>query len=164
MDITIKEVGLIERTASLLHGFPAVYIRAYILATATELGKSLTEEFVIGRWVTGSQVVTDSRGWFKTTTGIFIDPATLDPSKPEPAWAYEAVTQDLKAEMLNLLKSTFRSQLDSGLTGDHTGDATKPLYWSGVLVRQNRSTVIQRGGNLGLTADVRQLVGTVVKA
>lgn len=163
MDISIKEIGLIGQTIGMLDGFPSVYIRAYILATATEVGKALTEEFVIGRQVAGRQVVTNARGWRKTATGTFIDPATLDPSTPEPKWAYETVTQDLKAEILALLKTTFASQFRQGFTGDHTGDATKPLYRDGALIKQAKSVIIQRGTNAGLPLPVRQLVGTVVK-
>lgn len=154
MDISITEIGLISSANG--------YIRAYILATATDAGKTLTEEFVIGRQVVGRQIVTNAQGWLKTTSGTFVDPATLDPSQPEPLWEYEAVTQDLKTEILNLLRTSFRSQFDQGFTGDHTGDATKPLFRNGSLVRQSISQIIQRGGTLGLPLPVRQLVGTVV--
>lgn len=44
-------------------------------------------------------IVTDRNGWFKRTDGVFIDPATLDPTKPEPNWERQVVTVDRPAEV-----------------------------------------------------------------
>jgi hypothetical protein len=94
----------------------------------------LTEEFHIQRIAQGRRIVTNAKGFFKTADGKWVDPSTLTPD--EPKWAYENFTVDLKAEFAKVVESALQSQLDRGYSGDHTGDATKPLFKYGSLIPQ----------------------------
>ncbi len=56
-------------------------------------------DFLMQLRPTGVRVVTDENGWPKRKDGVFIDPDTLGPEKPEPEWERETVDRDLPAEM-----------------------------------------------------------------
>ena len=83
------------------------YLRVYISAIATDGVESKTEEFCIGRQVIGRRIVQDAQGRLKAIAGVFVDPATLDPSQPEPQWEYEAAIQDFRAEILEVFRRAF---------------------------------------------------------
>ena len=142
MNITINEIRKIDQP-----GDSPGYLRVYLSVTASDGVRSVTEEFIIGRQVVGRAIVTNAQGWFKTATGTFVDPSTLDPSQPEPVWAYEIATQDFKAEILDVLKTTF----DNMFSGRHreSRDLT-------VLKKQVSA---EFGSNLNLPLAVRQLAG-----
>ncbi len=56
-------------------------------------------DFLMQLRPTGERVVTNAQGWPKRKDGVFIDPAMLDPEKPEPEWERETFDRDLPAEM-----------------------------------------------------------------
>ena len=141
MDIRIDEIQRIDNP-----GDSPGYLRVYVRVITTEGAKSITEEFHIGRQVVGRAIVTDAQGFFKTTTGVFVDPATLDPSLPEPEWEYEVVTQDQRAEVLASLRATMRRRLDTN--------------WPGDKVRMR--DMLSLGDRNSLPLRVRQLQGQVV--
>lgn len=123
------------------------YLRVYIRVTATEGAKSVTEEFHIGRQVVGRRIVTNAAGWLKTISGTFIDPATLDLLQPMPQWEYEVVVQDLRAEVLAVLRATIRNRLDTNWRGD----------------KMRMRDRVSLGSKLTLPKPVRDLEGTVVQ-
>ena len=69
-----------------------------------------TESHVIQRNWTGQQVVTRADGWMRTATGIWIDPATLDPlTEGRYRWEYEAASIDIGQEVKALIEGNLRS-------------------------------------------------------
>lgn len=112
MDITVKEIQLIKAENG--------YINLFLAVEVVEAGRTIYQEFHIGRQVVGSRVVTrDTDGWYKSTDGNYYDPTNLP--DPEPTWERETVVLDLKAEVLDVLKRTFRGMLDRGAKGDRVG-------------------------------------------
>ena len=144
MDIIINELRKLDYPND-----PPGYLRVYLSVTATDGVRSITEEFHIGRQVIGRQIVTNALGWFKTISGSFIDPTTLDPSKPEPKWAYEVATQDFKAEILAVCKVAF-DNLFSGRRKEDRRDALKAVVQA------------RFGSNLQLPIEVTSLIGQKV--
>lgn len=142
MDIRIDEIQRISYPED-----ASGYLRVYIRVTATEGAKSVTEEFHIGRQVVGRQVVTNADGWFKLANrNRYIDPATLDGTESY-TWEYEVVTQDLRAEVLAVLRRTMRGQLDRNKRGD--------------VVRMRDKLIL--GDKNALPLAVRQLEAQVVQ-
>ena len=142
MEVTINELRKIDYP-----GDAPGYLRVYLSVTATDGVRSVTEEFHIGRQVVGRQIVQNAQGWFKTISGTFIDPTTLDPSKAEPKWAYEVATQDFKAEILAVLKVSFGNMF----AGKHRGDVDKTLL--------RKRVQAQFGSNLNLPLAISSMVG-----
>lgn len=142
MDIRIDEIQRIDNPSD-----PPGYLRVYVRVTATEGTQSVVEEFHIGRQVVGRRVVRDARGFLKTIAGQFIDPLTLDPTLPTPVWEYEIAIQDLRAEVLAVLRQTIGQRLDTNWQGD------------GVRMRDRLAI----GNRLLLPLPVRQLEGTVIQ-
>lgn len=140
MDIHIDEI---QRISSL--GDSPGYLRVYVRVTATEGAKSVTEEFHIGRQVVGRRIVTDAQGRLKTASGQFVDPETLQDTDTY-TWQYEPVRQDLRAEVLDVIRATMRRRLDSN--------------WPGDRVRMRDRLGI--GDRTTLPLAVRQLQGRVV--
>ncbi len=56
-------------------------------------------DFLMQLRPTGERVVTNAQGWSKRKDGVFVDPATLGPEKPEPEWEREPIDRDLPAEI-----------------------------------------------------------------
>ena len=142
MNITINEIRKIDQP-----GDAPGYLRVYLSVTASDGVRSITEEFIIGRQMVGRRIVTNALGWLKTATGAFVDPSTLDPSQPEPVWAYEIATQDFKAEILGVMRVSFGNLF----AGRHK--TSRDLT---VLKKQVGSKF---GSNLNLPLAVRQLAG-----
>lgn len=139
MDITVKDLQLIKAENG--------YINLFLAVEATEAGRTLYEEFHIGRQVVGSRVVTRATdGWYKSTDGNYYDPLNLP--EPEPTWERETVVLDFRAEVLEVLKSTFGGMFDRGAKSDKVGDL------------RSRFTVF--GNKQLLPWGVRDLEGTTV--
>ncbi len=56
-------------------------------------------DFLMQLRPTGERVVTNAQGWLKRKDGVFVDPDTLNPGKPEPEWERETIDRDLPAEI-----------------------------------------------------------------
>jgi len=139
-EITIGEIQRITANDS-----PG-YLRVYIKLTATEGSQSITEEFHIGRQVVGRRIVTNASGWLKSTDGNYYDPSKLP--NTEPAWEFERVVTDFKAEILGVLRRTMRGKLDRRAKQDSVGFMKKGLTF---------------GDKLSLPQLVRDLEGTKVE-
>lgn len=141
MDIHIDEIQRISSP-----GDSPGYLRVYVRVTATEGAKNITEEFHIGRQVVGRRVVTNAQGRLKTISGQFVDPEAIQDTDTY-TWQYEPAFQDLRAELLDVVRATMRRRLDTGWQGDK-------------LRMRDRLNV---GDKLTLPLAVRQLEGQVDK-
>ena len=140
MNIRIDDLQLIS--------FQNGYANVFLVVTASEGAWNFTEEFHIGRQVVGSQIVTDARGWPKRADGVFVDPETLDPGQPEPVWARETVTQDLRAEIRDVVTKTMKGKLARGAKQD------PPDFMK---------AEVKFGSRLDLPVGVRAMLGQVVQ-
>ncbi len=80
------------------------YVLAYFWRrrAAYQTGKPAgrVNDFLMQLRPTGERIVTNVQGWPKRKSGgVFVDPATLGPEKPEPEWERETVDRDLPAEI-----------------------------------------------------------------
>ncbi|KKN69024.1 hypothetical protein LCGC14_0444960 [marine sediment metagenome] len=144
------------------------YVLAEFWATKADFDAAkpvlLTEEFMMQLRPTGRRIVTNEDGWLKTTGGAFIDPETLDSEQPEPKWEREIVTRDVPAEIEENIAAYWEKAKALNLSGDHTSDATKPLYKDGKLVPQKLTTpLVERDAtdphSILKRADVKALKG-----
>lgn len=133
----IHELGTVKATGHTYVQATAWHSKADYLADRPAW---LTEEFLMALRPTGARIVTNAEGWLKTADGKFVDPATLGPGTPEPEWALETFTRDVPAEIRANVTAYFVRARVLKLAGDHTSDATKPLYKDGVLVPQKASS------------------------
>ena len=128
----------------------------------------LTEEFLMQLRPTGRRVVTDGRGWMKRADGVFVDPETLDRDTSEPVWERETFTRDLPAEIrVNVERYWQNTAMPQKLSGDHTGDASKPLYRDGKRVPQGSAVVARDNSDPQLVlarADVEALRGATFES
>lgn len=142
MDIRIDEIQRIAHPDD-----NPGYARVYVRVTATEGTQSMTEEFHIGRQVVGRRIVTNADGWLKLVgRDRYIDPKTLDGTE-DYTWEHEIVTQDLRAEVLAVVRQAMRRRLDTNWKGDR------------VRMRDRLSL----GDRTALPLAVRQLEGQVVE-
>ncbi|MBU1173360.1 MAG: hypothetical protein KKD44_27650 [Proteobacteria bacterium] len=110
MEIMINDIQLIRKVGG--------YVYVYIAVTATEGDKVLTEEFMIGRRLSGNRVVTDVRGWLKRKSdGVYVNPKTLV-GKPEPEWEREPVLFDLQAMIMDVVTKTFNRKFKGEIKQD----------------------------------------------
>ncbi|KKL79664.1 hypothetical protein LCGC14_2012570 [marine sediment metagenome] len=100
----------------------------------------LTNDFLMQLQATSTRIITNGDGWLKTVEGIFIDPNTLDPDGPQPEWELETVPRDVPAEIKGNIEDYEHRASTSQLTGNHTADASKPLYKEGQIVTQRVDT------------------------
>ncbi len=143
MELTINDLKLIR----LENG----YVDIYVKVTAIELGKTLTEEFHIGRQWKGQRVITDARGWMLATNGTYYDPSTFKLSPPQVTWQKEAIQQDLVAEVKDVIIKTMKGKFARGVKQDSMRlDFLKTLI-------QSKTPIWTDSKQLPLT--VRQLVG-----
>ena len=94
-------------------------------------------DFLMQLRPTGERVVTNAQGWLKRKDGVFVDPATLGPEKPEPAWERETHDRDLPAEIRANIEAYWERAETKGYPADHSNsrsqrDNSDPY---GVLVR-----------------------------
>ena len=121
----------------------------------------LTNDFLMQLAPAGVRTVTNNDGWPKRLSdGVFIDPATLvldDKTK----WEREVFTVDLPAQIRGNIDAYIANATANEWAGDHTGDAAKPFYVRGKLVRQGPTPAfvrddVDRAGVLA-RADVQAL-------
>ena len=77
-------------------------------------------DFLMQLRPTGQRVVTDAQGWLKRKDGVFVDPDTLDPEKPEPEWERETFDHDLPAEIKANIEAYWQRALIEPFPFDHT--------------------------------------------
>lgn len=81
-------------------------------------------DFLMQLRSTGERVVTNAEGWPKRKDdGKFIDPATLDPEKPEPEWERETFDRDLPAEIRANIEAYWERAEANEYPPDHTSIA-----------------------------------------
>ena len=76
-------------------------------------------DFLMQLRPTGVRIVTDENGWLKLKDGVFIDPDTLDPEKPQPEWERETFDRDLPAEMKANIEAYWERAEAKGYPVDH---------------------------------------------
>lgn len=151
------------REISTLKGTAMTYVLADFLDA---LGAVVyTEEFIMQLANTGTRIVTNASGWLGLTDGTFIDPATVTLSS-----TYKFLRETFTVDVPSVIKAnldahnTLRNA--KGWTGDHTVDASKPLYVNGKLYHQNPNALMQRDtvDPLGILAraDVQAMVGVTL--
>ena len=97
-------------------------------------------DFLMQLRPTGERIVTNVQGWPKRKSGgVFVDPATLGPEKPEPEWERETHDRDLPAEIKANIEAYWARAEAKGYPPDHANvsiqrDNSDP---HGVLVRPN---------------------------
>jgi hypothetical protein len=160
-----------EISTAVESGMTYVLARYWLSKANRDAGQlpHITEEFQMQISPTGRRIVTDGRGWLKRADGVFVDPATLDPAKPEPEWTRETYILDVPALIRTNVENYWRNvAVPQKLSGDHTTDATKPLYRDGTLVPQRPSLLIARDNSdpkrVLERADVKALRGAVIEA
>ena len=87
----------------------------------------------------GQRVVTNAQGWYKRKDGVFVDPATLDPEKPEPEWERETYDRDLPAEIKANIKAYWERAEAKGYLPDHSNSRIQRdnSDRNGILVRSD---------------------------
>jgi hypothetical protein len=142
MTIRIDEISKIAP----MPGDDAGYVRVYVKVLATDGAKSEVMEFHIGRQVVGQAIITDAKGWQLNSDGKYIDPAVAELGG-KYTWVYKAVTQDLLAEVLAVVKATAERRLKLPVQDNS-------LSLKAVVALDDRAS---------LPLAVRQLQGTVVQ-
>lgn len=144
MYIHIKEVSTAKDTG-------LTYILADFWRTKTDYDKGqkafLTNDFLMQLRPTGQRIIMRADGWLKLTSGDYISPRIAQAKEEvgeKLSYEREAVTNDLRTQILDNIRNYWQSMKDSGLSGDHTGDSTKPLYWRDKLVVQKPTPAIVR--------------------
>ena len=82
-------------------------------------------DFLMQLRPTGVRVVTNIQGWRKRKDGVFVDPATLGPEKPEPEWERETHDRDLPTEIKANIEAYWRRAEAKGYPGDQTDSRIK---------------------------------------
>ncbi|KKL14967.1 hypothetical protein LCGC14_2510310 [marine sediment metagenome] len=141
MEITINDLQLISSHSG--------YVNLYVVATASEGGKVLTEEFHIGRQWVGQRIITDNRGWMLSADGKYYDPELLNFEEAQPLWEKEEVRCDLKQEIVDVVTKTMRGKLVRKARQDKP-EVLKIAIQRKIPVWNNVDT---------LPLDVRRLVG-----
>ena len=85
----------------------------------------LTNDFLLQLRPTGQRIVTNPQGWPKRTDGVFVDPDTLDPGQPEPAWQRELYTVDLPAEIKKQIAAYWQRAQERGERGSNIDTAIR---------------------------------------
>ncbi len=77
-------------------------------------------DFLMQLRPTGVRVVTNAEGWPKRRSGgKFVDPATLDPDKPEPEWGRETFDRDPPTEIKANIEAYWERAEAKGYPADH---------------------------------------------
>ena len=76
-------------------------------------------DFLMQLRPTGERIVTNAQGWLKRKDGVFVDPATLGPDKPEPEWERETFDRDLPAEIKTNIEAYWERAEAKGYPADH---------------------------------------------
>ncbi len=77
-------------------------------------------DFLMQLRPTGERIVTNTAGWPKREDGVFVDPETLDPEKPEPKWEWETFDRDLPAEIKVNIEAYWHRAEAKGYPANHT--------------------------------------------
>lgn len=159
-----------EISTATVSGMTYVLARYWLSKVDRDAGKPphITEEFQMQLNPTGRRIVTNAQGWWKRSDGVFVDPATLKLDEPEPEWKRETHTLDVPALIrANVENYWNRVAVPQKLSGNHTTDATKPLFRDGTLVPQRSTSLIVRDNSDPKQVlerdDVKALRGAVVE-
>lgn len=160
-----------EISTATVSGMTYVLARYWLSKADRDAGKPprITEEFQMQLSPTGRRIVTDAQGWWKRADGVFVDPETMAFDKSEPEWERETHTLDVPALIRANVEAYWRNvAVPQKLSGDHTTDATKPLFRDGTLVPQRSTPLIERDNSdpkqILERDDVKALRGSVVEA
>ncbi len=104
----------------------------------------LTNDFLMQIPAQETRIVTDANGfWQRASDGLFVDPATLQPGDTT-VWATETVDRpnlEVIQQVRENITNYLRWAVANRVTGDHTGDDTKPLMFNGVVQRKGRQVI-----------------------
>ncbi len=138
----IAEVGTAKAT-----GLMYLLVRFWRSKADHDAGKRprLTNDFLMQLRPTGRRIVTRADGWLKLLDGTFVNPeAEATREIPGDQFERETYTVDVRAQIVGNIRRYWQEAKAAQLSGDHTGDATKPLYRAGQLVAQRPTPAIAR--------------------
>ena len=107
----------------------------------------LTNDFHMQLQPTGAKIVERDDGWLKLAGGDYISPAQFEAridAGAELALETEPVTHDLRAQILTNIDNYWAAAQLGELSGDHTSDSRKQLYWRNRPVPQQPTPAIVR--------------------
>jgi hypothetical protein len=120
----------------------------------------LTNDFLMQLRKDVERVVTDPAGRLKRTDGSFVAPEDATDKDEFEREAFEKADEDVQDEIVRNVLAYWERAQAAGYAGDHTGDASKPLFVRGREVRQRASQTFERDesdvrGVLAKTAALR---------
>ena len=130
----------------------------------------LTNDFHMQLQSEGEREVVRDDGWIKLTSGEYISPRQVrarEVAGEVLETAKEPVTHDLRAQILTNIENYWAAAQLGELSGDHTGDSRKQLYWRNRPITQKPTPVIVRDNSdpKGVLAreDVKDLRGKEIE-
>lgn len=97
----------------------------------------LTNDFVMQLRRTVDRIVTDAAGRLKRADGIFVAPGDVTTQDEQIGWTRETISRtrgEVFADVHANILGYARAAVAVRRTGDHTGNATKPLFEDGRLI------------------------------